>query len=572
VYAHTAYAASFEAVVDDREQFAVGGAEGPILVSALVVPWNTSVPMGFGDTVEFAPGSVNPPVPGHVKFALDHRTGTGWFADSPKPFGFGVHFDVRADGLHGVFAIPRDELDDPEVATAVRQMRNGVRDGVSAGLGWEASGETVSTGRRGMHRRVTAAELYETSTVVLPRFDAARTTGIAASRLTADTEPEPEPEETEETETDPEETDMTDTAEVTDLERAQLHRRAVFASSNPEPPRRAVMAGPPRTFGQFARDVAAGTVGADERAAIGRTLLAALVDEVTADITGLVPDAWISQVVQLVQGSTPTVQAFSRIPLPDSGMTVHIPVVTQLPTVGLQATEKGAIASGKTLVTPTSYPVRTYAGGEDVSLQAIMRSDPSYMTILMNAYAVQMALQMEDDVAAAIALAAPAGGTWPATVDALTDPLIDAAAAMLGTLGRLPDVAVISADVWATFAKARDSTGRPLYPTIGPVNAAGTIDLGTPSGSVHGLTYFVSSAYGSGVAIVGIREAWVSLLGAPIILGPVDNVAQAGRDVGVAQFAAYGATDTRGLAKITGTLPTPTGGVASGRSSSSSTK
>ena len=100
LYAHTAHAATFATVTDERAQFAGLDDEGnrPILVSALVLPWNTTVSMGWRDTVEFAPGSVNPPVPSRVKFALDHRTGGGWFGDSPKPFGFGVHFDVRAEG------------------------------------------------------------------------------------------------------------------------------------------------------------------------------------------------------------------------------------------------------------------------------------------------------------------------------------------------------------------------------------------------------------------------------------------------------------------------------------------
>jgi HK97 family phage major capsid protein len=452
-------------------------------------------------------------------------------------------------------------------------MRSGLRDGVSVRVEWGDDGETVTPvpGTRGAsHHQVHAgARIVELSSVVLPRFDDARVTGVAASAPEEPEEPDDDPEEPDE----PEEEEMTDTATLPaaaadpdELARADAHRRTLAATVNGGPPARARA---PRhvSFGAFAYAVAAGQVDAAERAQVANSLIAALVDETTGDIGGLVPDTWLRTVIQLVMGSMPTVDAFSRQSLPGTGMTVHIPVVTVLPSVTLQAGEKTAIGSGKLTTTPTAFPVETFAGGQDVSIQAITRSDPSYLTLLMQGFAVEMALTLEQAVSTALVAAAPAGPTWPATQADIADPFVDVAAAMLGTLGRTPDVAVLSTDTWAHMAKSKDSTGRYLFPALGAVNAPGTTDITSTTASVHGLTYYVAPKLPAATAIVGVREAFVTMIGAPIVLGPVDNVAMAGRDVGLATMAAFGATDTRGLSKITGTLPAPS--AAAARSTSS---
>jgi HK97 family phage major capsid protein len=540
------------------------GAEpaGPVMVTALALPWGATVALNwFGDTVAFDRGSVDlSGDAGRVKFLRDH------IAAGSHLMGVVTDWADRPDGLHAAVAIPREELADPETGRALRHMRSGLRDGVSVRVEWDDDGETVTPipgSRFGTHHQVHAgARIVELSSVVLPRFDDARLTGVAASRdpdELPDDEPDDEPDDDELVD-EPGEDTMTDTVTASvdpdELARADAHRRTLAATVNGGPPPARRGSRHP-SVGAFAYAVAAGQVSADERAQVANTLAAALVDETTADIAGLVPDAWLRNVVQLVAANMPTVEAFSRLPLPDTGMTVHIPVVTVLPTIALQAAEKGQIASGKTTVVGTPYPVRTFAGGEDVSIQAITRSDPSYLSLLMNGYAVVMAQQIEAAVAAAVVAAAPAGPTWPAGQADMADPFVDVAAAMLGALGRMPDVAVVSTDTWAHMAKIKDTTGRYLFPTLGPVNAPGTSDITSTSGAVHGLTYYVSPALASSTAIVGVREAFVTMLGSPIVLGPVDNVAQAGRDVGLAVMGAFGATDTRGLSKITGTLPVP---------------
>jgi hypothetical protein len=91
----------------------------PVRVSGLAVPWSTVVQLNWwGDTVEFSPGSIDPPVAGFVPFLLDH---------TDHAMGFGVSFTNTPAGLEAVMQVPADELDDPDTARAMRQMGNGVR-------------------------------------------------------------------------------------------------------------------------------------------------------------------------------------------------------------------------------------------------------------------------------------------------------------------------------------------------------------------------------------------------------------------------------------------------------------
>ena len=103
------------------------------------------------------------------------------------------------------------------------------------------------------------------------------------------------------------------------------------------------------SFGAYAQAAAAGQVDDGTRslvvaqmvAAAGRRRLEAadLVDQVTGDVPGLLPEAWISDLVDLMGQVSPTVTAFSSRALPDAGMVVNQPVVRQGPDVDVQTAE-----------------------------------------------------------------------------------------------------------------------------------------------------------------------------------------------------------------------------------------
>jgi HK97 family phage major capsid protein len=512
----------------------------PIRLVADALPYGVTVPLNqWGDTVSFDDGAVTvaDDLAHRVKFLLDHR--------DDKPFGYGVRFVNSDKVLRAAFEIPRDELDDPEVLAAVRQMRNGVRDAVSVGVSWNDDDATrTEIGKDWIgpqyHYDVHKAQLLETSTVVLPRFEDARINELAATA-------QPEPNREEPTVPD-------DNSE--DAARVEAHRAAVMTMQ----PVRPVALPNYDSFGGFCRAIANRQASDDDRRLASQLLQAALTDQTTAAISGLLPPAWLTKVTQLVRAYTPTVEAFSRQPLPDSGMTVSMPFISNQPTIAPQATEKTQVASSTVGVSHIDVPVETYAGALDVSIQALARSTPSFLEILMQGYTIAMAMQLEAAVAAALvtAVAATGNATWPASEVGMGDPFVDVAATLLGRIGRLPEVAVVSTDVWSVLGKAKDSTGRPLFPTLAPYNPAGYFDTQDTSGAIRGLAYYVSPALAAGTAVVGVRESWVTMVG-PMGVLQSDVPALAGRDVGVYEFAAFGSPDNRGLVKITGTLPTPTG-------------
>jgi HK97 family phage major capsid protein len=511
--------------------------DGPIMLEGLAVPWNTTVQLNWwGDTVEFLPGSIDPPDAAHVKLLLDHRA---------KPFGYGVDFTNTAEGLHARMAIPRDELDDTEVATAVRQLRNGVRDALSVGVVIDASNDTVDQKRDITHVAVTAGELLELSSVVIPRFSKARVTKIAASAASAD---DPEDPDDDPDPDDPEEDMPTTTDDDTDVEADRRDRHNAARSARPGPATRAGRAGRYPTFGAYARACATGLLAADDPYRM--LVAAALADQTTADISGIVPEQWMRDLIDLMSAVTPVVQAFSQRPLPDAGMVVTEPRVDQGPDVGVQAVEKTDIASRKVLISPVPFPVLTYAGGQDISIQALLRSDPSYLDELMRLYAREMAIQIDIAAGAALIADTPPANTTPVTAATLNDAFVDAAAAVLGRIWALPTVTILGVNLWKVMGKAVGTDGRPLFPGLSPANPVGSFSLTDTSGNVRGLGYYVDPWIDADTGVVGVPDAFRTRLGTIGTLTS-DVPQKLGRDVAVYRFATMGVTDGRGLQLLT---------------------
>ena len=316
--------------------------------------------------------------------------------------------------------------------------------------------------------------------------------------------------------------------------------------------RRRAVVGRFRSFGEFALAAANGTLEVEERQRYYRALQYAD----TADTTGLVQTQWIAEVIDLVRAATPTVQAFSQRPLPDKGFTVSQPTVSQRPTVGKQAAQGDAISSQEVRIVPTSWTVETYGGGQGMSVQALLRTDPSYLDEVMRLYAIEMGLQLETDVVAAVLAAADdvhAAVELPNTAVDFQDAFVDASALILGSagLGRMGEVAVLNIPMWVKLAKAKDSTGRPLFPGVSMTNPQGSMDLTTTTGEVRSLQWFVAPKMATtrAKAVVGIRDAFRTMIGAPQTL-QADVPSTLQHERAVFQFAAFGKVDARGLVLI----------------------
>lgn len=312
------------------------------------------------------------------------------------------------------------------------------------------------------------------------------------------------------------------------------------------------------SFGHFARAAAFGEIAGDEL----HTYQRALADVLTTDATGMIQEQWIAEVIDLGRTYTPTVNAWRQRPLPTSGMSISQPVVTTRPTVAAQGTQKTEVSSTTPVIGTEQWDIDTYAGGNDVSIQLIRRADPDYLTELMRLYTRELAQAVNGAALTSLNAAAAvgvSGNTALEYVDAATfdELVIDASAAFMAAdaLRRPAELIALSVDLWSALGKAKDLDGRPLYPSINPMNSAGTISAASAAGTISDIAWYVEPELGAGVSgVIGVREAFVTALG-PVGTMTADVPAKLGRDVAMYQEAAFGASDASGLVQIVNVTP-----------------
>lgn len=327
------------------------------------------------------------------------------------------------------------------------------------------------------------------------------------------------------------------------------------------------------SFGEFAHAAAFGTaqVSEDERAMCFRSLnmarhgrgraYRALEQATTADVTGLLQTQWILEIVDLMRSYTPTLNAFSTRPLPDKGLTISRPIITQGPLVAKQAADGAALASNKVEIVPSNFTVDTYGGGQEMTIATMQRTEPSYLDAVMRLYAVAMSKQLENAVAAQVlADANNVNAAIDLNVAADADLQIAFTAAcvpFLTNLGRLPEFALISVALWTRMANAVGSDGRPLFPTVSPFNPTGSVSYTSPDGQVRDLPFRVAPGLdltgAIQTAVVGVPEAFETMVGNVQTL-QVDVPETLVHGLAVFEFAAFGVIDAAGLVQL---LPNP---------------
>jgi HK97 family phage major capsid protein len=351
--------------------------------------------------------------------------------------------------------------------------------------------------------------------------------------------------------------DTTDTeADTSDHQRSSVDQRtAPRPSADPSPP--LVRAGGRfRSLGAFVKAAALGEVEGDELARYQRALDPAT----TADIAGLIHDQWINEIIDLYRAYTPTVEAFAQRPLPEKGDTISQPRVKVRPLVDQRASETEALDptngnSRAVEIETVSWDVETFAGGQNMSIRSIRRSEPSYLEEVMRLHLQEM--MIAKNTAAVTALEAIDYATNSRKVDktadysggAFVDDVVDAQALLFGGTNRFGDTVLMATNVWVALAKAKDSDGRPLYPSVSPMNPAGSLSLRSASGSVMDLSYRVEPSLTDNHIIVGLREAFRTLSSGTETL-TADVPVTLGRDVAVYCFSAMGAADENGLVEI----------------------
>lgn len=323
------------------------------------------------------------------------------------------------------------------------------------------------------------------------------------------------------------------------------------------------------TWGEYARALAAGEVPDTTADAIDRMILMgemgardrmadrsrAVIDQITSNVPGILPPAWLTNIVDFLGIQRPLITAFSTAPLPPSGMQVNFPSVTVRPLVGKQVGEKTDVPSRATTIVAGNAPVNTYGGGEDISVQVIQRTDPAYLAIVNELYAEQMAVQEDTDAASTVVAAVPAGAPNNLTLSLATKgadingQLAAAGKQILSVRGNF-DTFVMGLDLWAYVVGSADTTGRPLFPTVGPVNPVGQSAVNAATGNARGVAFVADPNMAAAVGVAGDSRAFTSMLGGTQTLR-ADNPTKLGVDYAVFEFAAFAVRRPSALVKFT---------------------
>ena len=254
-------------------------------------------------------------------------------------------------------------------------------------------------------------------------------------------------------------------------------------------------------------------------------------DLITADNLGVIPTAYMDEIIGIIDPARPFLQSTRRLNTPRAGLQLSVPTIVTRPTTGVQANEKDELSSGETSIVPTTFNPVTVGGYGDISIQLLKRSDPSYLELYMDLLAEAYAMDADDlAVDALLALGTVHNG---GTIDPDNGPQFgDAWAYAASVSARLtPDTIWLSTWAVASFVDAQSSTtNMPLYANLaGNFTAAGGV-----GGTISGLRPVHVPALDdeSFDAIVGPSRGFAWAEDGTYTL-QVDVPARAGRDVGI---------------------------------------
>ena len=501
-----------------------------------VVPWGVAIDTLQGREM-FARGAFDGTDPdGVMLMGVEHEAHFGLGQDGRPVLtrhvtGKAIALDDREDGQHATFRVARTQAGDEILALAADKIIKGV----SVEFAEIPNGTEVSSvnGRRTrVHNRARLAGVsptyrpaYADSAILAVRSKDEAVAGEAPMQdQEAPVGAEPQP------------VDLTPvTSSITQMRTAFDDRFAALEErmrSNFVIPNAEVE---PRTI---ARGEWMGTVLkmlAGER--IPDQQMRVMADLVTGDNVGVVPDAYMNELIGVIDPSRPFLSSTRRMDLPTAGMSLVVPKIVTRPTTGVQAVygdesypEKSDIASTQTSITNVSYDAVTIAGGGDISIQLLRRSSPSYLGLFLELLGEALAYDAETNALTALlaTLGAPAGVNDGGNLD--PENLILGPAWTSGAAVRKPiNTMWLSSNAVGAFIDAKASfTNAPLYSTI---------QAGFTAGG------------GTGGTISGLRPIWVPALdgsGTDVLVGPssgfgwtedgtfnlqVDVPSKAGRDV-----------------------------------------
>ena len=454
-------------------------------ITGLAVPYGQDANIGGQYTERFVPGAISDVT--DVKLFYGHE----------EPIGK-VLSGRDTDAGYEITAKVSDTTRGNEVMTL---MRDGVLNKFSVGfvpLESERDGSTVTR---------TKVTLKEVSVVAFPAFGNANITEVREDGGTPAETSEPQPEEQDNSM--PENIEL-DVRAVQD-EVAEI-RRLVEAGQTVATP--APLGAEFRSQGEFAKALVAGDIKAQEFARTAST---------SADAAVVAP--WFGYINTLIANNRPTVSAFSRAPLPATGLTVEYSKInTNTLAVGQQDPENEALSFGNLTFDTVSTPVKTYGGYTTFSRQYVERSQVNTLDQVFQGLALAYAGATNGSLVTALGALNYNGKTFTAdggTAASLATGIANGAAYIFTNTGLRPEFILTGTSGYVQLATIAAGDGRPVLLQDGNgFNNIGTANIPGLAGSVFGLPIIVDPAIGANIVYMANSAAVITMesAGAPVRL------------------------------------------------------
>ena len=436
-------------------------------IMGLAAPYGPEATTADGTRVRFVAGSL--PTDGRAPKLLQYH-------DTSRPIGIVTERVEVLEGEGAGMYFTARISDIPEGNAALTLAMDGVLDAVSVGVvpteyTYDENGTMV----------VTASRWDELSMVPLPAFETSRIHQIAAQA--GNNEEQDEPDDGHDNTEPQEENPEMDNVENVTVE-ASTPVTPLWAQARSVAPK---LPTPAEYMVAFA---AGSTAFAEMNARIN----AAAPNITTTDTPGVLPEIITGGVFDGLNPIRPFVSAIGTKAMPSAGATfrrpkiVTRPVVTEQPTGQLNTLDPSTVSVSNSDVSKLSFG--TYV---TVSEQDLDWTDPASLNIILEQLAIAYG-QATDNYAVDQLVS---GTTQTETVTSLTSPadwieaIYGAAYQISASSNYLPTHWVMNPVTWAKLGQLVDTTGRPVFPTVGPMNASGTQSANSWNGNPLGLTLVV---------------------------------------------------------------------------------
>ncbi len=477
------------------------------MISGKIAPYNEVGYTSAGPVV-FEKGSIAIPDATKIKLLMQH--------DSTKPVGRATNFSDGTDGIYASFKISSSSRGQDALVLAQENLVSGLSVGVDVSASKQMKGYLL----------VTAAVLKEVSLVESAAFDSAAVTDIAAAKAaleaansTKTTIIHTEMIETE-TETESEAAVTTAPIDTPDVPAEKPVEAAPVQAARPII-RPSVLDSqtvrtPITSMGKYTEHKIQAALGNQD----SQLYVTAADDSFTTN-PGFNPTQYLSEFVTNTRFGTPTIDACSQGVLPPTGMTINVPsLVTSAgggtgvaPVVTVEA-EAGAVQNTGMETSYLTGTVQKYSGMNTLSVELLERAGyPGFYDELTQQ--LQNAYLTAIDTAALVAL--QAAGTFGTATTGDSAGIIayssEAASAVYKNTGYFAQNYIGNPAQYQALLGAVDTTGRPIYNAIQPMNAAGQVAPSSIRGNVLGLDLYVDknftqTAFDDNSAVILAPEAF----------------------------------------------------------------